>query len=55
MSGDWRSAWDVSENSDSGGFPNMGLSFFINLVLVFSSLTYPNIDTKLYRQTDLFI
>ena len=30
-------------------------SFFINLVLVFSSLTYPNIDTKLYRQTDLFI
>jgi len=28
MSGDWRSAWDVSENSDSGGFPNMGLFQF---------------------------
>jgi len=28
MSGDWRSVWDVSENLDSGGFPNMGLFQF---------------------------
>jgi len=43
--GDWRSAGDVSDKSDSGGFPHVSLSilFFIDLVLVFSSLAYPNL------------